>query len=169
MSFHRSRQRDSKAVESFGGSHRSMSELIGVLVTGLTAGVYLYHSACAGRGHAHKLEREHSQKPPLPQGDYRGKGARADGVRRGALTKLRPPDRAPAGGAGRQSRNRHLVGARPKRAARRPGGRQTWLEATGLKCRWPAGQAGSRPRDRAVLPTRSVGNDDHLGNKVLRV
>src|ERR1035441_3434656 len=112
---------------------------------------------------------EHSQKPPLLQGDYRGKGGRADGVRRGELTKLRPPGGAPAGGAGRQSRSRHPVGGRPKRAARRPGGRQTWLGATDLKCRWPAGQTGSRPRDRAVLPTGSVGNDDQLGNKVLRV
>src|ERR1035438_312719 len=63
MSFHRSRQRDSKAVASFGGSHRSMSELIGVFRARLTAGVYLCNSACAGRGHAHNLGRAFTEAP----------------------------------------------------------------------------------------------------------
>jgi energy-converting hydrogenase Eha subunit B len=34
-----------------------MSELIGVLMAGLTVGVYLCNSGCADRGHAHKLGR----------------------------------------------------------------------------------------------------------------
>src|ERR1035437_7545127 len=63
LSFHRSRQRESKAVESFGGSQRSMSELIGVSMARLTAGVYLCNSACPGRGHAHKLERAFTDAP----------------------------------------------------------------------------------------------------------
>src|ERR1035441_226770 len=101
LSFHRSRQRDSKAVESFGGSHRSMSELISVSMARLTAGVYLCNSACAGRGHAHKLEREHSQKPPSLQGDYRGKPSRRigkirrnrEGARRSSVQVARSEER----------------------------------------------------------------------------
>src|ERR1035441_152740 len=156
MYFHRSRQRDSKAVESFGGSHRSMSELIGVSMAGLTAGVYLCNSACAGRGHAHKLERAFTEAPIASRRLSRQTKARAEGQKGRAavrLTTLRLPGGAPADGAGRQSRSRPLAGGRPKLAARRPEGRQTWLEATDLKCRWPEDQAGSR----------------HLGNKVPKV
>src|ERR1035438_3907336 len=126
-------------------------------MTGLTAGICLCNSACAGRGHAHKLERAFTEAPIASRRlsrQTKGKAEAQKGRAAVRLTKLRLPGGAPADGAGRQSRSRPLAGGRPKLAARRPEGRQTWLEATDLKCRWPEDQAGSRPRDLAVRPTR---------------